>query len=137
MGTAAGEPPFHPAVLFIRRPGAPFANAMLQRFHVLDSLASGEPLAAFLAAAAAMPDPPRAAVIMGGGVIHADVAFLDAVPSICCLVSTAAGVNHIDLAECARRGVGVANSGTDYSVDVADHACNIPGLHLECYCAKI
>ncbi|RLM64698.1 hypothetical protein C2845_PM16G00530 [Panicum miliaceum] len=122
MGTAAGEPPFHPAVLFIRRPGAPFANAMHQRFRVLDSLASGEPLAAFLAAAAAMPDPPRAAVIMGGGVVRADAAFLDAVPSIRCLVSTAAGVDHIDLAECARRGVGVANSGTVYSADVADHA---------------
>jgi len=123
MGTTAGEPPaVHPAVLFIRRPGAPFSNAMHHRFRVLDSVASGEPLAAFLAAAAAMPDPPRAAVIMGGGVVRADASFLDAVPSIRCLVSTAAGVDHIDLAECARRGVAVANSGTVYSADVADHA---------------
>jgi hydroxypyruvate reductase 2 len=95
---------------------------MPQRFRVLDSVTSGEPLAAFLAAAAAMPDPPRAAVIMGGGVVRADASFLDAVPSIRCLVSTAAGVDHIDLAECARRGVAVANSGTVYSADVADHA---------------
>ncbi|XP_066347291.1 glyoxylate/hydroxypyruvate reductase HPR3-like isoform X2 [Miscanthus floridulus] len=46
-------------------------------------------------------------------------AFLAAVR---CLVSMAAGVDHIDLAECARRGVVVANSGTVYSADVADHA---------------
>ena len=31
-------------------------------------------------------------------------------------------MDHIDLAECARRGVAVANSGTVYSTDVADHA---------------
>ena len=82
-----------PAVLFIRRRGAPFGNAMHQRFRVLElaSLASGEQAAAFLAA-------------------------------VRCLVSTAAGVDHIDLAECARRGVVVANSGTVYSADVADHA---------------
>ncbi|OEL25085.1 hypothetical protein BAE44_0013897 [Dichanthelium oligosanthes] len=55
MGTAGGEPPVLPAVLFVRRPGAPFANAMHQRFRVLDSLASGVPLPAFLAATAAMP----------------------------------------------------------------------------------
>ncbi|CAL5034087.1 unnamed protein product [Urochloa decumbens] len=123
MSNAGGEPPVLPAVLFIRRPGAPFAGAMHQRFRVLDSpLVSGEPLAAFLAAAAAMADPPRAAVVMGGGAVRADAAFLDAVPSIRCLVSTAAGVDHIDLAECGRRGIAVANSGTVYSADVADHA---------------
>lgn len=113
-----------PAVLFIRRPGAPFGNAMHERFRVLElpSPASSEQAAAFLAAAAAEPDPPRAAVVMGGGAVRADAAFLDAVPSVRCLVSTAAGVDHIDLAECARRGVAVANSGTIYSADVADHA---------------
>lgn len=113
-----------PAVLFIRRPGAPFGNAMHERFRVLElpSPASSEQAAAFLAAAAAEPDPPRAAVVMGGGAVRADAAFLDAVPSVRCLVSTAAGVDHIDLAECARRGVAVANSGTVYSADVADHA---------------
>ncbi|OQU81055.1 hypothetical protein SORBI_3006G004600 [Sorghum bicolor] len=113
-----------PAVLFIRRPGAPFCDAMHQRFRVLElaTRASTEQAAAFLAAAAAEPDPPRAAVVMGGRSVRADAAFLDAVPSVRCLLSTAAGVDHIDLAECARRGVAVANSGTVYSADVADHA---------------
>jgi len=53
---------------------------------------------------------------------HGRRRLLDAVPSVRCLVSTAAGVDHIDLAECAHRGVAVANSGTVYSADVADHA---------------
>ena len=34
-------------------------------------------------------------------------------------------MDHIDLAECARRGVAVANSGTVYSTDVADHAVGL------------
>jgi hydroxypyruvate reductase 2 len=35
-------------VLFIRRPGSPFANAMHQHFRMPDSPASGEPRTAFL-----------------------------------------------------------------------------------------
>ncbi|KAL6650218.1 hypothetical protein ACP70R_009143 [Stipagrostis hirtigluma subsp. patula] len=131
--TASGEPP---AILFFRRPGAPFNAALRQRFRVLDFLASGEPLPVFLAAAAAAaPDPPRAAVVMGGGAARVDAAFLDALPSLRCLVSTAAGVDHIDLAECARRGVVVANSGTVYSADVADHAVGLLIDVLRCVSA--
>jgi hydroxypyruvate reductase 2 len=117
--SGAGKPP---AVLLLRPVDQPFAVALRERYRVLDLLSSGQPLPAFLAAAAAAPDPPRAAVVMGGGSIRADAALFDAVPSLRCVVSTAAGVDHIDLAECARRGVVVANSGTVYSGDVADHA---------------
>jgi hydroxypyruvate reductase 2 len=46
--------------------------------------------------------------------------FLDAAPSVRCIVSTDAGVDHIDLAECARHGVAVANS-----TDVADYAVGL------------
>ena len=59
---------------------------------------------------------------MGGGPARVDADFLDALPSLRCVVSTAAGIDHIDLHECARRGVAVANSGRAYSADVADHA---------------
>lgn len=114
-----------PAVLVIRRLDAAFAAALGHRFRVLDFYASGEPLPAFLAAAAALPSPPRAAVIVGGGVVRVDAAFLDAVPTLRCVVGTGTGVDHIDLPECARRGVGVANAGTVYSVDVADHAVGL------------
>jgi glyoxylate/hydroxypyruvate reductase len=97
-------------------------RALRERFRVLDFFASGEPLPAFLAAAAALPDPPRAAVVMGGGTFRVDSALLDALPSLRCVVGTGAGVDHIDLDACARRGVAVANAGRIYSVDVADHA---------------
>ncbi|KAF0893236.1 hypothetical protein E2562_023489 [Oryza meyeriana var. granulata] len=114
----SGKPP----TVLLRLVDPSFAVALRERFRVLDLLSSGQPLPAFLAAAAAVPDPPRAAVVMGGGSIRADAAFFDAVPSLRCVVSTAAGVDHIDLAECARRGVVVANAGKVYSTDVADHA---------------
>ena len=113
--TMAAEPLALPALLGIRRvDGAPFAAALRQRFRVLDFFASGSPpLPAFLAAAA---------VVMGGGPARVDAEFLDALPSLRCVVSTAAGLDHIDVHECARRGVAVANSGRVYSADVADHA---------------
>uniref|UniRef100_A0A0D9W1S9 D-isomer specific 2-hydroxyacid dehydrogenase NAD-binding domain-containing protein n=1 Tax=Leersia perrieri TaxID=77586 RepID=A0A0D9W1S9_9ORYZ len=116
---ASGKPP---AILLLRPVDPPFAVALRERFRVLDFLSSGEPLPAFLAAAAAVPDPPRAAVVMGGGAVRVDGVLFDAVPSLRCVVSTAAGIDHIDLPECARRGVVVANSGKVYSADVADHA---------------
>lgn len=111
-----------PPILLLRRVDPAFAAALRERFRVLDLYASGEPLSAFLAAATAAPDPPRATVVMGGGSVRVDAAFLDAVPSLRCVVTTAAGIDHIDLAECARRGVVAANSGKVYSADVADHA---------------
>ncbi|KAK1677203.1 hypothetical protein QYE76_038051 [Lolium multiflorum] len=114
-----------PAILLCRRPEASFSAALRERFRVLDFLASGEPLPAFLAAAPAAPEPPRAAVVTGGCSVRVDAWFLDAAPSIRCVVSTGAGVDHIDLAECARRGVAVANSGDVYSTDVADYAVGL------------
>ncbi|CAL5018662.1 unnamed protein product [Urochloa decumbens] len=120
---AVEEPPPPPAVLLIRRRlDAAFDAALRQRYRVLDFSASGEPLQDFLANAAALPDPPRAAVVVGGFAARVDAAFLDVAPSLAFVFSTGAGVDHIDLRECARRGVAVANSGTVYSADVADHA---------------
>ncbi|OEL25087.1 hypothetical protein BAE44_0013894 [Dichanthelium oligosanthes] len=112
-----------PALLLVRRVDASFAAALLQRFRVLDFFASGEPLPAFLAATAS--EAPRAAVVVGGGAVQVDAAFLEAVPSLCCVITTAAGVDFIDLHECARRGVAVANSDKVYSTDVADHAVGV------------
>uniref|UniRef100_A0A453AAY2 D-isomer specific 2-hydroxyacid dehydrogenase NAD-binding domain-containing protein n=1 Tax=Aegilops tauschii subsp. strangulata TaxID=200361 RepID=A0A453AAY2_AEGTS len=42
-----------------------------------------------------------------------------------CVLTTGAGIDHIDLAECARRGVAVANSGEVFSTDVADYAVGL------------
>jgi glyoxylate/hydroxypyruvate reductase len=40
-------------------------------------------------------------------------------------VTTSAGVSHIDLEECRRRGVQVANVGETFSNDVADYAVGL------------
>ncbi|XP_044963947.1 glyoxylate/hydroxypyruvate reductase HPR3-like isoform X2 [Hordeum vulgare subsp. vulgare] len=125
MASAGGNSLVLPAVLHIRRSDADFTAALRERFRVLDFFASGEPLPAFLAAAAAAPDPPRAAVVVGGGSVRVDASFLDAVPSLRCVLTTGAGFDHIDLAECARRGVAVANSGEVFSTDVADYAVGL------------
>ncbi|CAL5034085.1 unnamed protein product [Urochloa decumbens] len=122
MASPAVEEPPPAVLLFRRRLDAAFDAALRQRYRVLDFFASGEPLQDFLAGAAALPDPPRAAVVVGGFAARVDAAFLDAAPSLAFVFSTGAGVDHIDLRECARRGVAVANSGTVYSADVADHA---------------
>ncbi|XP_043716201.1 glyoxylate/hydroxypyruvate reductase HPR3-like [Telopea speciosissima] len=49
-------------------------------------------------------------------------------PSLQCIVTTSAGLNNIDLAECRRRGIAVANAGDTYSEDVADYTI---GLFLD------
>ncbi|CAN6227433.1 unnamed protein product [Urochloa humidicola] len=126
MAASAAAPAAKPGLLLLRRSDATFSAALRARFRVHDFYASGAPpLPAFLAAAAAEPDPPRAALVVAGGAILVDAAFLDAVPSLRCVVTTGAGVDHVDLAGCARRGVAVAGAGKVFSVDVADHAIGL------------
>ncbi|XP_047070531.1 glyoxylate/hydroxypyruvate reductase HPR3-like [Lolium rigidum] len=125
MGSTGGDRAILPTVLLFRRPDGAFSAALRERYRILDFRASGETLPAFLAAAAAEPEPPRAAIVVGGGSVLVDVSFLDALPSLRCVVSTGAGVDHIDLAECARRGIAVGNSGEVYSTDVADYAVGL------------
>ncbi|XP_052194173.1 glyoxylate/hydroxypyruvate reductase HPR3-like [Diospyros lotus] len=43
-------------------------------------------------------------------------------PSLRIIVTTSAGLNHLDLPECRRRGISIANAGTVFSEDVADTA---------------
>lgn len=47
---------------------------------------------------------------------------LDRYPSLEYVMSTSAGVDHIDLAECRRRGIRVTNTSDIFSDDVADYA---------------
>ncbi|XP_058109322.1 glyoxylate/hydroxypyruvate reductase HPR3-like [Magnolia sinica] len=54
-----------------------------------------------------------------------DSATLDCLPHLRCIVSTSTGVNHIDMAECRRRGISVGNVGIAFSEDVADYAVGL------------
>lgn len=64
-------------------------------------------------------------LVFGSGPVRVDAGFLDAVPSLRCVLTVSAGLNHIDLHECARRGVAVTNAGGIYSADVADYAVGL------------
>ncbi|XP_022759526.1 glyoxylate/hydroxypyruvate reductase HPR3-like [Durio zibethinus] len=46
-------------------------------------------------------------------------------PSLGLIVTTSVGLNHIDLPECQRRGISIANAGNLYSEDVADLAVGL------------
>ncbi|KAI4371334.1 hypothetical protein MLD38_019582 [Melastoma candidum] len=46
-------------------------------------------------------------------------------PSLRLVLTTSAGLNHIDLSECRRRGIAVASAGDVYSADVADFAVGL------------
>ncbi|WOG88392.1 hypothetical protein DCAR_0207627 [Daucus carota subsp. sativus] len=50
---------------------------------------------------------------------------LDKLPGVEIVVGTSAGVNHMDVAECHRRGVKVTNAGDAFSEDVADYAVGL------------
>uniref|UniRef100_A0A2N9G1E8 D-isomer specific 2-hydroxyacid dehydrogenase NAD-binding domain-containing protein n=1 Tax=Fagus sylvatica TaxID=28930 RepID=A0A2N9G1E8_FAGSY len=55
-----------------------------------------------------------------GPPISADIIRL--LPSLKLVVTTSAGLNHIDLTECRKRGIAIANAGEVFSEDVADMA---------------
>lgn len=95
------------------------------RFRLLDFYASKLPIDTFLAEVAADGDPPCVSLVFGSGPVRVDAGFLDAVPSLRCVLTVSAGLNHIDLHECARRGVAVTNAGGIYSADVADYAVGL------------
>ncbi|KAF5729926.1 glyoxylate/hydroxypyruvate reductase HPR3-like [Tripterygium wilfordii] len=62
----------------------------------------------------------RALVCVGHTPLKSDV--LGLLPSLELVVGSSAGVEHIDLPECRRRGIAVTNAGTAFSEDVADCA---------------
>lgn len=50
---------------------------------------------------------------------------LGQLPSLECVVGSSVGVNHIDVAECCRRGIKVTTAGDAFSEDVADYAIGL------------
>jgi hydroxypyruvate reductase 2 len=105
---------------------SPAARADLGgRFRLLEPYSSPLSIDAFLANAAAEDEPPRVALVPGYGNVRVDAWFLDAVPSLRCVMTDSSSFSHFDLDECARRGIAVANAAGVYSADVADHAVGL------------
>ncbi|GAB4834313.1 hypothetical protein Ancab_032565 [Ancistrocladus abbreviatus] len=65
----------------------------------------------------------RAVLCVGPSPIDAQT--LNCLPSLECVVVSATGVDKVDLAECGRRGIAVANAGDAFSEDVADFAVGL------------
>ncbi|KAG8363365.1 hypothetical protein BUALT_Bualt19G0014800 [Buddleja alternifolia] len=97
-----------------------YATEFSSKFRVLRPWESPLPLAQFLAAEA---QNTQAALCSGGVSVSADL--LRQLPSLRLVVTTSAGINQVDLHECRRRGVAVANAGTIFSADVADFAVGL------------
>ncbi|XP_072956883.1 glyoxylate/hydroxypyruvate reductase HPR3-like [Typha angustifolia] len=106
--------------ILLLRPLFPFLDAALSPIYdFLRSWESPLPLPDFLSSHAA-----RCRVILSSGPNPpaVSVEIISLLPELRLVVATSAGVNHIDLDACRRRGVRVANAGSVFSADVADYA---------------
>ncbi|XP_057978357.1 glyoxylate/hydroxypyruvate reductase HPR3-like [Malania oleifera] len=97
-----------------------FEAQFSQKLQFLKAWESPLPVVTFLTTHA---QSVRAALCSGESPITAEI--LRWLPSLRFIVTTSAGLNHIDLPECRRRGIAVANAGTVFSAEVADTAVGL------------
>ena len=90
------------------------------KFRFLKAWESPLPLDQFLQAHA---QSVQAMLVSGGIPVTAETIRL--LPALKMLMTTGAGLNHIDMAECRRRGIAVVNAGSVPSEDVADLAVGL------------
>ncbi|KAH7512817.1 hypothetical protein FEM48_Zijuj12G0130200 [Ziziphus jujuba var. spinosa] len=112
-----------PEVIVLKQPPVlrTFVDHFSSRFTLLKASDSELPLDQFLAANA---QSAQAMLCSGGGPrISAEI--LRQLPSLRLVVTTSAGLNHIDLSECRSRGISVANAGDVFSADCADYAVGL------------
>uniref|UniRef100_A0A6I9QLY5 Glyoxylate/hydroxypyruvate reductase HPR3 n=1 Tax=Elaeis guineensis var. tenera TaxID=51953 RepID=A0A6I9QLY5_ELAGV len=107
-----------PPVLLSRPLSSPFHDALASKFHFLKPWESPLPRDEFLAAHAG---DVRALLCFGPNPA-VDAELLACLPKLELVVAFSTGVNHIDLAECRRRGIAVTNAGNAFTEDVADYA---------------
>ncbi|KAL2892339.1 Glyoxylate/hydroxypyruvate reductase HPR3 [Bienertia sinuspersici] len=93
-----------------------FESEFSSHFQFIKCNDSPLPLPHFLATSNAT------AMLIGGHIPITACDVLDHLPSLRCIVTITAGLNHIDLAECCRRGIAVTSAGDAYSNDCADFA---------------
>ncbi|KAK9056225.1 hypothetical protein SSX86_027315 [Deinandra increscens subsp. villosa] len=116
------SPPSNPQLLVLRPPPVFTVNEQLfsNRFQILKAYDSPLSTHDFLQAEA---QSVKAVLCSGMSPITADV--LRDLPALQFVVSATTGVNHIDMAECRRRGIRVAKVGDVFSDDVADVAVGL------------
>ncbi|XP_060668784.1 glyoxylate/hydroxypyruvate reductase HPR3 [Ziziphus jujuba] len=118
-----GRSPELPEVIVLNAPLilTMFEDQLSSKFHLLKALDSELPLHQFLAVNA---QSVRAMLCtVNGPPVTADI--LQLLPSLRLIVTTTAGINHIDVSECRSRGISVANAGDVFSADCADYAVGL------------
>lgn len=108
-----------PLVLLHRLPSLnlPYRNRLSPHFLLLDPADSQEPISSFLSIHA---NSVRALLCVGYTPITSET--LSLLPSLELIVAGTAGVDHIDLQECHRRGINITNASVAFAEDAADHA---------------
>ncbi|XP_061954807.1 glyoxylate/hydroxypyruvate reductase HPR3-like [Populus nigra] len=108
----------HP-VLVLRLPSfnLPLNDILRPHFHLLDPADSPEPACSFLSNHA---QSVRALICVGYTPVTAET--LNLLPSLELIVASSAGVDHIDIQECRRRGIIMTNASTAFAEDAADYA---------------
>lgn len=89
----------------------PFKGRLQSRFQLIDSSDS--------------TFSPHASVLLCIGPAPVSSDTLRHLPSLQCIVGSSAGVDHIDLEECRRRGITVTNAGSSFCEDGADFAIGL------------
>ncbi|MCD7460779.1 hypothetical protein HAX54_044393 [Datura stramonium] len=114
-----------PEVLVLGRPTIfQFYDEQLsQKFRILKPWESSLPLDQFISTHA---QSVQAVMCSPKGIgSQLSSSLLRLFPLLRLIVTTSAGVDHIDLAECRRRGISVASAATVFSEDVADFAVGL------------
>lgn len=113
-----------PLVLVLRSPAIPptfFSKSLLQaHFHLLEPLQSSEPTHSYLTSKA---HSVLAVLCVGATPVSSET--LSLLPSLKLVVASSAGLDHIDLQECRRRGITVTTAGQVFSENVADFAVGL------------
>ncbi|XP_020228341.1 glyoxylate/hydroxypyruvate reductase HPR3 isoform X2 [Cajanus cajan] len=104
---------FGPPLLFPN-----FEAQNLHNYHFLKAFSSKLPLHQFLAKHNVEPSSIQAILCNPFQKVSAEVIRL--LPSLSIIVTTSAGTDHIDLAECSHRGIQVVSAAVDHAEDVAD-----------------
>ena len=116
-GTQNPQPQPRPEILVIEPPEVLLHSwhQFTESFSILKAWESTLPLDQFLVTHATSV---RAMLCSSGIPVTSHV--LSLLPSLSLLVTASAGLNHIDLPECRRRGISIASAGEVFSDDVAD-----------------
>ncbi|KAK9056223.1 hypothetical protein SSX86_027313 [Deinandra increscens subsp. villosa] len=111
-----------PNVLLLGPPSVfkSYERQFSEKFHFLKPKESSIPLHQFLSNHAGSV---KAAFCSASVPITSDI--LQILPELRFIMTSSAGINHIDLHECRKRGVKVANAGPIFSEDAADMAVGL------------